>query len=194
VTSYTLIRSLPTSEPEFLRSVYRGTLPSVLTDRQRQCRIFYDLAMFHERPINYRCRRRNNRHQTANTWAKTVLPVMDRSVRHARARLEIGRQAIRICLARDIVAAMNFQQQRAPLVRPCPPWIFSSASRAREYGQRRFPPILATSSQASLTAPPKPTGYQTTVTYTNQQTTETVWTYTCRRSGSTLSYIGIYAT
>jgi hypothetical protein len=65
VTSYTLIRSLPTSDPEVLRSVYRGPLPSILPDRQGQCRISYDLAMFHERPINCRCRKRNNRHQTA---------------------------------------------------------------------------------------------------------------------------------
>jgi hypothetical protein len=66
VTSYTLIRSLPTNYPEVLRSVYRGPLPSVLLDRQGQCLISYDLAMFHERPINYRCWKGKNRHQTAD--------------------------------------------------------------------------------------------------------------------------------
>jgi hypothetical protein len=63
VTSYTLTRSLPTSDPEIYEL---RPLPSVLLDRQGQCRIPYVLAMFHGRPTNYRIRKRNDRHQTAD--------------------------------------------------------------------------------------------------------------------------------
>jgi hypothetical protein len=94
-------------------------------------------------------------------WAKIMLPVINRSVRDTRAQLKTGHQDIRGFFSRATVATTDHTAAipiaASPTRSDAPPWIFGSAFNAHEPGQPRFPPIFASTSQASLTAPPKQT-------------------------------------
>jgi hypothetical protein len=92
---------------------------------------------------------------------KTKLPVINRSARDTQAQLRTGHRDIRDFFSRATAVTTNHIATIAIAASPArpdaPPWIFGSAFRAHEPGQPRFPPIFASTSQASLTAPPKQT-------------------------------------
>jgi hypothetical protein len=104
-------------------------------------------------------------------WAKTMLPVINRSVRDTRAQLYTGHQDIHCLLSKATVATTDTIEATRKATNPARSNVSLLDIRQRFQSARtrmvRFPPIFASTSQASPTAPLKSIGYQPTSTYTN---------------------------